>query len=100
MPRTFAAISFSLKRVLDITEGSIRRRLAISQNRIIGTDWRAEMAAGNVPLTQLLGQAASDIGLEGLLVPSAAEPNGRNIVAFPKNLKTPSDLVVPAPSEG
>jgi RES domain-containing protein len=94
MPRTFVAISFSLKRVLDLTDGDIRRRLAFSQKRIIETDWRADMAAGNVAFTQLLGQAAVDIGIEGLLVPSAADPSGENIVAFPQNCKTPNSVVV------
>ena len=99
MPRTFVAISLSLKRVLDLTRGEIRRSLAFSKQRMIETDWRAEMAAGSVPLTQLLGQAAAQIGLEGLLVPSAAEPSGRNIVAFPQNFKTTRAVVVLAPDK-
>lgn len=99
MPRTFVAISFKLKRVLDLTDGDVRRRLAFSQKRIVETDWRAEMDAGNVPLTQLLGQAAAEIGLEGLLVPSIAEPSGRNIVAFPQNFKSPRAVVVLAPDK-
>lgn len=99
MPRTFVAISFSLKRVLDLTDGDIRRRLAVSQTRMIQTDWLAEMAAGTVPVTQLLGQAAAEIGLEGLLVPSAADPGGRNIVAFPRNFRTPRAAVVLAPNK-
>ncbi len=99
MPRTFVAISFNLKRVLDLTDGDIRRRLAVSRKRMLQTNWRAEMNAGNVPLTQLLGQAASESGLDGLLVPSNAEPTGRNIVAFPKNFKTAGAVVVLAPEE-
>ena len=97
MPRTFVALSFALNRVLDLTGGDIRRRLAFSKDRMVQTDWRAEMEAGNVPLTQALGQAASDIGLEGLLVPSAAEPSGQNIVAFPENFKTLRAVVVLTP---
>lgn len=99
MPRTFVAISFDLKRVLDLTDGDVRSRLAFSQKRIIETDWRAEMNAGNIPLTQFLGQAAAKIGLEGLLVPSAAAPSGRNIVAFPQNFKTARAVVVLAPGK-
>lgn len=99
MPRTFVAISFNLKRVLDLTDGDIRRRLAVSRKRMVEADWRAEMDAGNVPLTQLLGQAASEIGLDGLLAPSNAEPSGRNIVAFPENFKTAGAVVVLAPDK-
>ena len=46
------------------------------------------------------GQAASDIGLEGLLVPSAAEPNGQNIIAFPRNLIAPSNVAMLSPGGG
>ena len=70
MPRTFVAISFRLKRVLDLTDGSVRQKLSVSLKRILDTGWRAEMDAGVMPLTQLLGQAATAAGLEGLLVPS------------------------------
>jgi len=97
MPRTFAAISFSLEIVLDLTCGDIRRRLAISENRMLQSDWRADNRSGNVAITQLLGQAAAEIGLEGLLVPSAAQRCGQNIVAFPRNFKTRSAVVVLAP---
>lgn len=99
MPRTFVAVSFNLKRVLNLTDGDVRRKLAVSKKRIIETDWRAEMNAGKVPLTQLLGQAAAEIGLEGLLAPSAAEPSGWNIVAFPHNFKTSKAVVVLAPDK-
>jgi RES domain-containing protein len=97
MPRTFVAISFALERVLDLTDGKIRRRLRFSLTRHIHTDWRAEMAVGNVPLTQVLGRAAADVGYEGLLVPSVAEPGGQNIVAFPKNITSPTGMVVLPP---
>jgi RES domain-containing protein len=99
MPRTFVAISFDLKRVLDLTDGDIRRKLSVSRKRMIEIDWRTEMYAGNFPLTQQLGQAAANIGLEGLLVPSAAEPSGRGIVAFPQNYETASAVVVLAPGK-
>jgi RES domain-containing protein len=97
MPRTFVAIYFSLKRILDLTDGDIRRRLAFSHKRMIDTEWRAGMATASVALTQAFGQAAAKVGVEGLLVPSAAHSSGQNIVAFPENVKTPSSVVVLAP---
>ncbi|NQT41230.1 MAG: RES family NAD+ phosphorylase [Planctomycetes bacterium] len=97
MPRTFVAMSFNLKRVLDLTDGNIRRRLAFSRKRMIESDWRAAVSA---PLSQLLGQAAAEVGLEGLLVPSAVEPyGGRNIVAFPRNIKAPKAVVLLSPGK-
>jgi RES domain-containing protein len=99
MPRTFVAISFRLKRVLDLTDGSVRQRLSVSLKRILDTGWRAEMNAGVMPLTQLLGQAAAEAGLEGLLVPSAADLGGRNIVAFPENFVSAKAVVVLSPDK-
>jgi RES domain-containing protein len=83
MPRTFVALDFQLNRVLDLTDGRIRQRLGLSEKRIVETDWRAEMDAGREPVTQLVGRAAADVGLEGLIVPSSAHQKGSNIVAFP-----------------
>ena len=50
MPRTFVAIETQLSHVLDLTDGSIRQSLRISERRLLECDWRAECAAGNQPL--------------------------------------------------
>jgi RES domain-containing protein len=99
MPRTFVAISVDLSSVLDLTDGKVRQRLAFSLKRIVETDWRKETDAGKVPFTQWLGHAAADVGFEALLVPSAAEANGRNIVAFPPNFHSTSAAMVVAPGK-
>lgn len=97
-PRCFVSMSFDLERVLDLTDGETRRRIAYSRRRMVDTDWRAQMAAGIMPLTQLVGRAAAESGLDGLLVPSAARRDGKNIVAFPANFQG-SSLVVLAPDK-
>lgn len=97
-PRCFVSLSFDLERILDLTDGETRRRIGFSLRRITETDWRAEMAAGVAPLTQLVGRAAADSGLDGLLVPSAAKRDGKNVVAFPANFRR-SSLVVLAPDK-
>ena len=83
MPRMFVALSFNLACVLDLLDGEIRQRLAVSKRRMIQTDWRSEVYAGHEPITQMLGRAVTAVGLEGILVPSSADPQGFNLVAFP-----------------
>jgi len=83
-----------VSKIVDLTDGNIRRRLKVSESRMLSSDWRNEVARGRVALTQLLGQAAFDVGLEGLLVPSATGGAGTNLVIFPANLLSSSSLVV------
>ncbi|WLD14127.1 RES family NAD+ phosphorylase [Planctellipticum variicoloris] len=97
MPRTFVAIDARLQAVLDLRLGTVRQRLQVSLDRILKVDWRKEVQAGREPITQVLGRAASDVGLEGLIVPSAASPDGQNLLVFPKNLQTGSELRVLSP---
>jgi RES domain-containing protein len=86
MPRTFVALEIMLQAVLDLRIGPVRQRLRFSESRIVDVDWRKEMRQGNVPPTHLIGLAASLEAYEGLIVPSASDPGGSNLVVFPANL--------------
>jgi RES domain-containing protein len=97
MPRTFVAIEFKLQAVLDLTDGRNRQALAIAESRLLSCDWRAEMQAGKVPVTQQVGRAAFKAGMEAILVRSAADPAGQNLVVFVDNLRTGSVLALMAP---
>lgn len=99
MPRTFVAIRAELSKVLDLTRGRVRQRLRISEKRLMQTDWRKDLQAGKTALTQLVGLAAFETEFEGLLVPSAADQAGRNLVVFPENLLDSSRLEVLDPDE-
>jgi RES domain-containing protein len=92
MPRTFVAIEVRLTNVADLRLGVNRQRLRLSLDRIQSIDWRKEALAGRQPVTQQVGRAAFEIGLEGVIVPSAADPAGHNLLIFPANLQ-PSNLV-------
>ncbi|HVC94821.1 MAG TPA: RES family NAD+ phosphorylase [Pirellulales bacterium] len=94
MPRTFIAIAVNLQAILDLRDGTVRRHLQVSLDRILTVDWRKEVHAGRVPITQAIGCAASQVGLEGLIAPSAADPKGHNLLVFPANLKQGSELRV------
>ena len=97
MPRTFVAIEFTLTAVLDITDGKVRQSLGISEKRLLECDWRAEVAAGKMPVTQAVGDAAYHAGLEAILVRSAADSSDRNLVVFPSNLDDSSSLKIVSP---
>jgi len=94
MPKTFVAIEASLQAVLDLRIGMIRQRLQVSLDRILTVDWRKEVDAGREPITQTIGRAAFEVGLEGMIVPSAASVGGFNLVVFPQNRQPGSEIRV------
>lgn len=94
MPRTFVAVFIKLSLVLDLTQSAVRKQLRISESRMLRADWRRDMRSGKFPITHLLGQAAIDAGFEAVLVHSAQDQGGCNIVIFPDNLSKTSALLV------
>jgi RES domain-containing protein len=90
MPRTFVALHVQLSAVIDLTAGAVRQRLRVSEQRMLEADWRSEMAAGREPITQRLGRAGHAAGLEGLLVRSAADRRGMNLLVFLDNIRVSS----------
>lgn len=89
MPRTFVALNLTFVRLLDLTNEDVRRRVKVSE-QMLSEDWRKQNDAGQESLTQSLGRAAREEGLEAILVPSAADPSGKNIAWFPANLQRES----------
>lgn len=94
MPRTFVALEVNLKVVLDLTLSPVLEQLQITRSEILGIDWRASVQAGQRPLTQTIGNLAHQLGLEGLIFPSAADAEGKNFLLFPDNLRTESQVYV------
>jgi RES domain-containing protein len=94
MPRTFVAIEVTLQTLLDLRSGDVRRRLQVSEDRILAVAWRAEVKAGRDPITQRLGRAAHAGPWEGVIVPSAAAPSDHNLLVFPDKLGAGSSMKV------
>jgi RES domain-containing protein len=94
MPRTFVAIAVKVHRLLDLRVGDVRRRLQVSEDKILTVDWRAEMRAGREPITHQLARAAHTGPWEGLIVPSAADRDGHNLLIFPDKLGPDSTMTV------
>jgi len=115
MPRLFWAIEARLSEVLDLRDRAIRNKLGVSLRALTTEDWRLQASlplrrrrslhlarkAGRYQvsrhlavgcITQSLGRAAFAAGLEALLVPSAAQRSGTNLVVFPENLLPHSEL--------
>ncbi len=90
MPRVFVGIHVKMSNVLDLRVPGILRRIGVSKRGLLVTDWRRELSTGHVPITQLIGLAAFELGVEGLLVPSAAEKKGTNLLLFPNNYSSDS----------
>jgi RES domain-containing protein len=99
MPRTLNAVAVALHRVLDLTDGAVRRHLAFSQSRMLAEEWWARQAEDGEAMTQALGRAAWTVSLEGLIVPSAPRPGGRGLVFFPDNQLATSTLTIVNPNE-
>ena len=97
MPRTFVAVSFKLRRLLDLTDGNTRKKLGISRRRLVETDWRAENAAEREAITQAVGRLAAAAGIEALAVHSATPANGENVVVFPDVLLAGSEITILEP---
>jgi RES domain-containing protein len=89
MPRVIVSLEATLQRVLDLTDGSVRRVLGVSERRLLDEPWREMQKKGREAITQAVGRLAYDAGVEAILVPSAARRGGQNLVIFPANLDAP-----------
>lgn len=98
LPRVIAALEVRLAALSDLTAGGARRSLRVSRRRMRSDPWRRAQGEGRESLTQSIGRAAFEAGLEALLVPSAADPSGTNLVVFPARLHPGSRLSVRAPA--
>lgn len=94
MPRTFVAIEALLTNVLDLRIGSVRHQLGVSRERMRSIDWRSEINQGREPITQTLTRAAMELKFEGMVVPSAADLRGSNLLVFPEQLLPGSTLQI------
>ena len=86
MPRVLVAISVRLGTLLDLTRGDVRQRIRVSRDRIVGTRWSREQHAGREAITQAIGRAAYDGGLEAVIAPSSSDRGGSNLAIFADNL--------------
>ena len=94
LPRVLVALDLNVSRAMDLREGSVRQALRISQATICQLDWRVENQTGREAITQAWGRAFAAAGFEAVIVPSAADPSGANVLVFPANLQAGSRFAV------
>jgi RES domain-containing protein len=99
MPKTGNAVVAHLQHTLDLTNGRIRQRLGLSEVRLLAERWWEHEVNDPEALTQAVGRIACEVGLEALLVSSAARKGGKGIVYFPDNKFTASTLRIVNPDE-
>lgn len=82
LPRTFIGIRVDAKKVLDLTNQTIRRKLGITKKLLLETDWEHEnFVLGSDAATQIVGRVAKHFGFDAFLVPSArGTGNNLNLV--------------------
>lgn len=93
-PMVLVSALVRMGRVLNLCNGKTRQRLGLSKEKLLGCDWRAENLDGKEALTQALGWAFAEAGIEGLLVPSVTSQAGTNLIVFPENLDNTNSLKV------
>lgn len=94
LPRVLVGLQLKADRVLDLRDGKVRKALGLSAGTIKKLDWRAENQKGTEAVTQAWGGAFARAGYEAVIVPSAADPRGANVLVFPENLRSASRFTV------
>jgi RES domain-containing protein len=89
MQRVIVALEAEIERVLDLSNGAVRRLLVVSEKRMLSEPWREQQNKGCEALTQAIGRLGYDLDIQALLVSSAARRAGSNLIVFPANLDPP-----------
>lgn len=84
-PRVLVELEASLENVADLTRLE-KHPLLPSIDELLGENWLQINERRAETLGQTFGRALFDLGFSGLLVPSARDRRGRNLIWFPKNL--------------
>ncbi len=98
-PRVLAGVKLNVKRLLDLTDAGIRRKLVFRLDELTAEDWLAIQSGGEESWTQAIGRGAILAGFEGILAPSARNRHGTNVVIFPENLASTSTVELMAKDE-
>jgi RES domain-containing protein len=94
LPRVLVALRLKATRVLDLRDGQVRKALMLSEKTLRKLDWRGVNQRGSEAVTQAWGYALACSGCEAVIVPSAAEARGANVLVFPENLLGGSAFLV------
>jgi RES domain-containing protein len=91
-PRVMAGAKLKLRRLLDLTDAKVRRKLRFRLDELTREDWHAIQSGGVESWTQAIGRGCRLAGFEGVIAPSARYRGGKTVVAFPDNLGKGSSI--------
>lgn len=97
-PRVSVEIEISLHDVLNLCPVAPAFP-NLTDPELLSEDWQKVNCQGKETLAQAIGRAAWVAGLEGLLVPSARDRRGRNLVWFPENIQPESGCAISGEKE-
>jgi len=81
--RTMHSYDAKLDNMLDLTDPKVRKQLGVKKADLLTTDYRKNVGSAT---THQMGEYALKNGYNGLVVPSARNPGGNNIVIFDPGL--------------
>jgi RES domain-containing protein len=96
-PLIVMTLQYQLQAVVDLTDADIQSQLGIDLNGDLLCNWEALVLHWKKVPTQILGCAARDADIEGLIVPSARQPDQNNLVMVVDRLRTGSGLRIHDP---
>lgn len=92
-PRVTAGAKVTLTKVLDLTDAKLRKSIGFTLRDLVEEDWEALQKMGEESWTQAIGRGGYVAEFQGLIVPSARNPGGKNIVIFPTRLAKAGKIV-------
>ena len=85
-PRVMAGAKANFDKVLDLTDAKVQTKIGFTSKELVGEDWETIQESGEESWTQAIGRGCLLAGFEAILVPSARNAKGKNIVIFTANL--------------
>jgi RES domain-containing protein len=96
-PQTRIGVQLQLTAVFDLTTPANLAAFGLQPADLTDCDWQVEQAADREALTQALARAVFERSGEGLVVPSARQPGGINVIVYPSNLLPDSEMATIEP---
>lgn len=91
-PRVMVGAKLKLRRLLDLTDTKVRRKLGFRLDELTEGNGHAIQSGGEESRTQAIGRGCRSAGFEGLIVPSVRNRLGKNVAVFPDNLGNGSSI--------
>lgn len=93
-PIALFTVQFSLARVVDLNHPANQLALGVTRQQLTTPDWRGAYAHGHPIFTHAVGTRLNDLGIQGLIYPSAKNPTTANMATFIDNLEHPRVVTI------